>query len=647
MLRATTGGIVVCMALAVEVAVAEPAGVDLAQLAGWDIVVAADASPGEAYAAEEFRSIFAQASGIELPIVTAPDRADRHVLIGPSRLLAGSSAGFDVAARWGPRTLRIVVRDNLIAIAGGRPRGTLYGVYTFLEDYLGVRFLTADHTHVPKLPRAGRGRPARPQLLAAPLVPLELLRRDQSLAHAGRPAAGQHGRRRSEVRRQDRPVAHQPLLRPPNPDGQVRQGASRVLRLARRQAPVGRRGRLVRDRTVPDQPRRAQDRDGGGAGRAEGPPGEGEHLGQPERQRQELPVPRTARRSTTARARRWARCWSSSTPSPTRSPRNTRRSRSGTLSYWYTRKPPKTLKPRPNVQIQLCSIECCMIHPINDPHCEKNVQFCKDMDEWGKLTENIFIWNYNTNFSNYLLPCPNLRVIEPNIRYFVANGAKGIFMQAAGNSTGAELSDLRNYVMANLLWDPSRSGRQLIDEFLDLHYGKAAPPIRRFINMYHDHCESKGIHRNCFGRAADYAIDETDRQGGHGRLRRGAGAGRQRRREVARREGLDLRLSLRDRSGVGGARRQEAAGRRPGSEDAAAGQEALRACARIRSADVLGRNHHRPGETATAGQPGARGTGGVLRWSGRDGVKEGEGSEDGLKACTDGVPCRAEGIDLR
>ncbi len=181
----------------------------------------------------------------------------------------------------------------------------------------------------------------------------------------------------------------------------------------------------------------------------------------------------------------------------------------GTLSYWYTRKPPKTLKPRPNVQIQLCSIECCMIHPINDPTCEKNVQFCQDMDEWGKLTQNIFIWNYNTNFSNYLLPCPNLRVIEPNIRYFVDHGAKGIFMQAAGNSTGAELSDLRNYVMANLLWDPTRSGQQLVDEFLDLHYGKAAPPIRRFINMYHDHCESKGIHRNCFGRAADYAIDET------------------------------------------------------------------------------------------------------------------------------------------
>jgi hypothetical protein len=63
--------------------------------------------------------------------------------------------------------------------------------------------------------------------------------------------------------------------------------------------------------------------------------------------------------------------------------------------------------------------------------------------------------------------------------------------------------------MANLLWDPTRGGQGLIDEFLDLHYGPAAPPIRRFINMYHDHCESQGIHRNCFGRAVNYAIDET------------------------------------------------------------------------------------------------------------------------------------------
>jgi hypothetical protein len=180
----------------------------------------------------------------------------------------------------------------------------------------------------------------------------------------------------------------------------------------------------------------------------------------------------------------------------------------GTLSYQHTRKPPKALKPRPNVQIQLCSIECCQVHPINDPECPLNVPFCSDLDGWSKLTDQIYIWNYNTNFSNYLLPHPNLRVIEPNVRYFVSHGAKGIFLQAAGDDLGAELSELRNYVMANMLWDATRSGDKLRNEFLDLHYGKAAPPIRRYIEAYHDHVVAKGLHRNCYGQAPDFLIDE-------------------------------------------------------------------------------------------------------------------------------------------
>ena len=186
----------------------------------------------------------------------------------------------------------------------------------------------------------------------------------------------------------------------------------------------------------------------------------------------------------------------------------------GTLSYWYSRKPPKTIRPRPNVQIQLCSIECCVVHPINDPKCKKNVQFCQDLANWGKICNHISIWNYNTNISNYLLPCPNLRVIGPNVRYFVANQAKGIFMQAAGNANGAELSDLRNYLISNLLWDPTRSGDSLVDEFLTLHYAEAAPPIRRFINQVHDSAEQSGLHKNCFGNAGDYGIDEALAQAG-------------------------------------------------------------------------------------------------------------------------------------
>src|SRR6185295_8013188 len=101
-------------------------------------------------AAEEFQQLFKQASGKELPVVHQIDRPNQHVFIGPSALMRENAVGFGTES-FGQEDLRIVVRDGNISIAGGRPRGTLYGVYSFLEDYVGVRFLTADDTFVPKV----------------------------------------------------------------------------------------------------------------------------------------------------------------------------------------------------------------------------------------------------------------------------------------------------------------------------------------------------------------------------------------------------------------------------------------------------------------------------------------------------------------
>ena len=125
------------------------AAVDLADLDDWRIVVAPGAIASEEYAAEELRAHLVLAGGPELQILSAPEGPGGHFFIGPDAASL-SPAGFD-PADYGPEDLRIVVRPGAVVVAGGRPRGTLYGVYTFLEDYLGVRFVTADHTHVPPL----------------------------------------------------------------------------------------------------------------------------------------------------------------------------------------------------------------------------------------------------------------------------------------------------------------------------------------------------------------------------------------------------------------------------------------------------------------------------------------------------------------
>jgi len=133
-----------------SVLAAVPQGVNLATISNWDIVVSKNAIPSERYAAEEFQTFFAQAGGGRLPILETSDHPDRHIFIGQSELMLKSNVGFTVDG-FDEEDLRIVIRDNNIAIAGGKPRGTLYGVYQFLEDYLGLRFLTTDHTYVPKI----------------------------------------------------------------------------------------------------------------------------------------------------------------------------------------------------------------------------------------------------------------------------------------------------------------------------------------------------------------------------------------------------------------------------------------------------------------------------------------------------------------
>lgn len=489
-----------------------PRGVDLASLETWDIVVAEDAIASESYAAEEFQRLVAEATGHTLPIVKTAERPDRHVLIGAGGPMRDGKLGFSVD-EFGPEDLRIVIRDQNIAIAGGRPRGTLYGVYVFLEDYFGVRFLTAEHTHVP---------PVGPWRVVGPVdrfyhPPLKMrwtyygeFNRNPAFAARLRVnAVGDEAKLGGRARQ--RLVNHSFFRQIPSSQYGKEHPEYYGLRDGKRLAEVE---NDARDNepclTNPDVLRIVTE---AVLREIESHPEAANVSVSQNDNSQNCQCPKCAaidQREGTPMGSLLEFVNGVADAVAAKHPDVM----VGTLSYWYSRRPPKTLRPRPNVQIQLCSIECCLIHPIDDPNCPRNVTFCRDMQEWGKICREISIWNYNTNFHNYLLPCPNLRVIEPNVRYFVAHGAKGAFMQAAGNANGAELSELRGYLISQLLWDPSRSGQRLIDEFLDLHYGPAAPPIRRWINQVHDKAEASGRHHNCFGRLADYGLDQWDARAG-------------------------------------------------------------------------------------------------------------------------------------
>ncbi len=173
-----------------------------------------------------------------------------------------------------------------------------------------------------------------------------------------------------------------------------------------------------------------------------------------------------------------------------------------TLAYQYTRQAPKITKPAPNVCIRICSIECCFSHPLAEcnetahfkDRTRQGATFQDDMRDWAKICRRMHVWDYTTNYRHYLNPMPNFHVLQPNIKFFLENGVTGLFEQGNGESPSGEFGELRAYLITKLMWNPDLDVSEAMNDFLTGYYGRAAAPIRAYIDMLREHVVKQNIH---------------------------------------------------------------------------------------------------------------------------------------------------------
>lgn len=171
-----------------------------------------------------------------------------------------------------------------------------------------------------------------------------------------------------------------------------------------------------------------------------------------------------------------------------------------TLAYWYTRKPPKTIRPEKNVHIMLCNIEANRGLPIETDEMSRGTR--EELLAWEQICENISLWDYCIQFRNLVSPFPNLRVIPKNIRFFVEHNVKMLFSQSNREYEG-EFSALRGYLLAKCMWNPDVDPQAVIKEFCEGYYGPAAKPILTYIEEVHDAMEAAGGALSIFGGPLD------------------------------------------------------------------------------------------------------------------------------------------------
>lgn len=176
-----------------------------------------------------------------------------------------------------------------------------------------------------------------------------------------------------------------------------------------------------------------------------------------------------------------------------------------TLAYLYSRPAPDNIKARNNVVIRLCSNGCCRSHSIAS--CEENKSFRYDFQQWSKCANEIMVWDYVVNFHQYHIPFPNISTFSANIRFFQKNHAIVVLEQGQYQGEGGEFNEMKAWVLSKLLWNPEQDADSLVKEFMNDYYGKASP----YVYSYYELCKKIGnvmhLKNGIQGNSAMYSDD--------------------------------------------------------------------------------------------------------------------------------------------
>lgn len=175
-----------------------------------------------------------------------------------------------------------------------------------------------------------------------------------------------------------------------------------------------------------------------------------------------------------------------------------------TLAYTHTANPPRKTKPAANVYVMLSSIDAQRQQPLSTAPSAKS--FREQLAGWKLLTPNLFVWDYTTQFTNYLAPFPDDPNLQPNVAFLAEQGVTGIFEQGTGYTHG-DLAELKSYLLAKALWDPQVDAVAVQADFLAHYYGKAAEDVSDYLKALHAAVAETGAVLDIYGNPVNNRMD--------------------------------------------------------------------------------------------------------------------------------------------
>jgi len=179
--------------------------------------------------------------------------------------------------------------------------------------------------------------------------------------------------------------------------------------------------------------------------------------------------------------------------------------RVATLAYAITLQVPKT-PLHPNATIWFCPIGMCYAHKNGEcTHEETRTTFDIDYKGWTEKCGHIAVFDYPLNYNQWGIPNPLWGNIQSYLQMYRDDGGVGL-INCASNTDDIGLYQMTGFLYARLLWDPDADMEELYRFFLPAYYGEGWQYVREYIRITSEELTGRTIggvthHTNCLSGA--------------------------------------------------------------------------------------------------------------------------------------------------
>lgn len=142
----------------------------------------------------------------------------------------------------------------------------------------------------------------------------------------------------------------------------------------------------------------------------------------------------------------------------------------------------ESVKPVGDIGVMIAPLSAKYDVALN---CEENLDVKNQITAWSEIfNDNIYMYIYGANYGLYPLMVNDFGSIKENYQYFEEIGAIGVHHLGSYNALSSDMSQLKNFLQAKLLWDNDLDSEKLIVEFVENYYKDAAPFVMDYINLW-------------------------------------------------------------------------------------------------------------------------------------------------------------------